>query len=63
MWAKQKRNVSPNYSCCSKKQFYVRPAAPRWCTRTHLSPVTQASSPRFGYRFRLRLTNVSLFYS
>lgn len=23
MWAKQKRNVSPNYSCCSKKQFYV----------------------------------------
>lgn len=26
MWAKQKRNVSPNYSCCLKKQFYVRRA-------------------------------------
>lgn len=24
MWAKQKRNVSPNYSCWTKKQFYVR---------------------------------------
>lgn len=23
MWAKQKRNVSSNYSCCSKKQFHV----------------------------------------
>lgn len=24
MWAKQKRNVSPNYSCWWKKQFYVQ---------------------------------------
>lgn len=34
MWAKQKRNVSPNYSCWTKKQFYVRRTdahgAPLW---------------------------------
>lgn len=30
MWAKQKRNASSNYSCWTKKQFYVRGAGAHW---------------------------------